>query len=536
MGHSSTIELARERLRSARAFTAVGYCRRSTDRQEQSIPDQRKALENYAEKHNLKLLRFYIDDAISGTSTVGRKSFKQLIEDAKRSDCEFGLVLVYDVKRFGRIDNDEAGHYRYILKTHGVDVRYCSENFTGDRTDDLLRPVKQWQAREESKDLSKVTIRGLLSKAGLNGAVSEFSGRRVASGSGWWMGGTPPYGYDLRYESSAGEFLFYLRYMRDGTKQMFDKKWKIIRTLARRESVAVSRKDRCKLVPSARDRVKVIQRIFNLYVGGRGDKSIVDLLNREGVPTPRGPEWAESYGGHWTITSVRSILLNPAYGGDLVWNRRTDARFHKIVQGEAVARKDVYGRHTEWNKEEDWIVIPDAHEPLVNRRVWAQARQIRRGKHESIQQRGVNQRTGQVVDPLEQAHNALHWTGPRARFLLSGLVVCSRCGSRYEGRIDYGRRPKSEREERTRRYIYGCGGYIRHGRSHCTLGPVRQDLLEEAIIKALLEFYRQYRGRSGRAKIADAINSQIGATYQQIKRSAKPWPRNSSTTKGPCAT
>jgi len=31
-------------------------------------------------------------------------------------------------------------------------------------TDDLLRPVKQWQARQELKDLSKVAIRGLLSK------------------------------------------------------------------------------------------------------------------------------------------------------------------------------------------------------------------------------------------------------------------------------------------------------------------------------------------------------------------------------------
>jgi hypothetical protein len=62
-----------------------------------------------------------------------------------------------------------------------VEVRYVSENFNGDATDDLLRPVKQWQARQESKDLSKVTIRGLLSK----------------SDTGCWMGGVPPHGYDL---------------------------------------------------------------------------------------------------------------------------------------------------------------------------------------------------------------------------------------------------------------------------------------------------------------------------------------------------
>ena len=51
---------------------AVGYLRRSTDRQEQSIPDQRKAIERYAAEHDLELARYFVDDAISGTSAVRR--------------------------------------------------------------------------------------------------------------------------------------------------------------------------------------------------------------------------------------------------------------------------------------------------------------------------------------------------------------------------------------------------------------------------------------------------------------------------------
>ena len=74
------------------------------------------------------------------------------------------MLLLAVKNSLGRVDNDEAGYYRHLLRMHGVDVRYVSENFNGDATDDLLRPVKQWQARQESKDLSKVTIRGLLSK------------------------------------------------------------------------------------------------------------------------------------------------------------------------------------------------------------------------------------------------------------------------------------------------------------------------------------------------------------------------------------
>ncbi len=195
--------------------------RRSTDRQEQSIEDQKNAISAYVAENGLRFLRFYIDDAISGTSTLGRRAFQQMFKDAESSPRPFDIIAVYDIKRFGRLDNDEAGYYRYLLRTHGIEVRYVSENFNGDTTDDLLRPVKQWQARQESKDLSKVTIRGLLSK----------------SGSGFWMGGTPPYGYDLRYENADSKFLLILRYMPDGSKKVLNKQGKVIRTLARGESL-----------------------------------------------------------------------------------------------------------------------------------------------------------------------------------------------------------------------------------------------------------------------------------------------------------
>ncbi len=62
----------------------------------------------YASKHDIRL---YIDDAISGTSTVGWQGFEKMIQDAQKFPRPFDLIIVYDVKRFGRIDNDVAGYY-----------------------------------------------------------------------------------------------------------------------------------------------------------------------------------------------------------------------------------------------------------------------------------------------------------------------------------------------------------------------------------------------------------------------------------------
>lgn len=306
---------------------AVGYVRRSTDRQEQSIPDQKKAIEIYAAEHKFRLVKFYVDDAISGTSTLGRQAFQQMIQDAQKTGRSFDKIIVYDIKHFGRIDNDEAGYYRHILRTNGVEVLYVSENFNGDTTDDLLRPVKQWQARQESKDLSKVTIRGLLSKVE----------------GGQWMGGTPPYGYDLRYENAEGKFLFILRFMPDGSKQLLDENGNLIRILARGESLNIYKCDQAKLTFSDSERVKIVKRIFQMYAEqGKGYKSLADTLNQQGISTPHGPQWSHIYSGKWTDTTIRAILVNPIYSGDMVWNRRTNARLHRISKGRAVDREKVY--------------------------------------------------------------------------------------------------------------------------------------------------------------------------------------------------
>ena len=355
---------------------AVAYLRRSTDRQERSLEDQLAAIREYAREHGLNVIRVYSDDAISGVRSDTRRAFQALIRDAQSRRCDFRTVLVYDLKRFGRVDNDEAGHYRWLLRRAGVQVVYIAEAFGGGALDDLIRPVKQWQAREEARDLSKVTIRGLLSRIKRDHAL------------GFWLGGYPPYGYDLRYEAADGRLRCVVRYLRDGSKQLLAEDGIVTATLRRREAHVVSKEDRCRLVLSAPDRVDAIRGVFQLYIStGLGCWEIASDLNRRGVPTARGPEWSSRCQGVWQGVTVENILRNPAYAGDLVWNRRTLAKFYRIEPHGAVERHDVDLRRTSRNDVNLWLCAPGTHPPIVDRETWdlaqgrwVSARQSRRIK------------------------------------------------------------------------------------------------------------------------------------------------------------
>ena len=101
---------------SVEAVTAL-YCRLSRDDELQgdsnSIINQKKILQKYALEHGYTNFRFYIDDAISGT-TFNRPGFQEMI-----ADVEAGIVkrvIIKDMSRFGR-DYLQVGMYTETLWT-----------------------------------------------------------------------------------------------------------------------------------------------------------------------------------------------------------------------------------------------------------------------------------------------------------------------------------------------------------------------------------------------------------------------------------
>jgi hypothetical protein len=188
----------------------------------------------------------------------------------------------------------------------------------------------------------------------------------------------------------------------------------------------------------------------------------------------------------------------------MVWNRRTDGRFHKISGGRAVERSDVYGARLVPNPKEDWIIIGATHPGLVSHRLFEQARRVRESRATSQKQRGRNPR---LVGG---------WRGQRARYLLTGLVECGRCGGRYEGCVRRKGKPRKD-GSLVKTHYYGCGSYIRQGRSACVFGPIKQQLLEEAVVGAVVEFYgERYGGERGRQRLRDAIRKGVGSESVEI--------------------
>jgi site-specific DNA recombinase len=460
---------------SAALKPAVGYLRRSTNRQEQSIGDQKAALDRHAQDHGYSILRFYTDDAISGTSTDARKAFQKLLQDAQADTCDFRAVLVYDIKRFGRVDNDEAGHYRYLLRRHRIDIVYVSEGFQGDDTDDLLRPVKQWQARQESRDLSKVSIRGLLS-------LSE---------GGWWMGGLAPYGFDLLYHDGTGRPYQRVRFMPNGEKQVYSVEGALLRTLPPRERLSTAKSDRAKLVPSAPERVRTVQRIFDMYADlGMGLRAIAARLNEEKIPSPGCANPNANRGFTWCLSSVRGILQNQTYVGDLVWNRRAQGKFHKIANGQAQKRETLH-RQVEKNGKQDWIVVHDAHEALVPRDLF---------------QRAHGRRSEEKTD----RQNFRRGRGKASPFLLTSLLVCKHCGFKLQG---YTHRNGYRRADGTEgaSYDYVCGGYRTKGKSVCKRYRLRRDPFETLILDRVEKRLRKHLARGGEGILRKFIAEEIVA-------------------------
>jgi len=125
-------------------FRAVQYVPMSTDSRADKI-------KKYAEAHGMEIVRTYSDGGKSCPSIGGRAALKKLIADVEAGNADFTVILVYDVSRWGRLqDTDESAYYEDICRRSGIQVVYCAEQVEHDAPpiSTIIKNVKRAMAAE----------------------------------------------------------------------------------------------------------------------------------------------------------------------------------------------------------------------------------------------------------------------------------------------------------------------------------------------------------------------------------------------------
>ena len=161
----------------------------------------------------------------------------------------------------------------------------------------------------------------------------------------------------------------------------------------------------------------VVERIFAEYLGGRGLFAIAEGLTYDRIPSPSAHDPARNRhrdGRAWAKSAVKAILQNPRYTGRQVWNRQR--RDEVLIDVEDVAE----GHQTKmrWNDPSAWVWSSDVtHEPLVTAEEFA-----------AVQE----QMAASAHRPTARKVRA-----SRRPFVLSGLVYCDFCGRRMQGNASH---------------------------------------------------------------------------------------------------
>ncbi|MDR6412326.1 UNVERIFIED_ORG: DNA invertase Pin-like site-specific DNA recombinase [Burkholderia sp. 1595] len=296
---------------------AAQYIRMSTDHQEYSPVFQRQAIADYAVAHHIRIVRDYEDAGISGLTLRERPALIQLLLDVDSPQRKFTTVLVYDVSRWGRFqDVDEAAFYEYACRRAGVNVIYVAEPFENDGSPatSVLKALKRAMAAEFSREMSR----------------KVFLGHCLNVQRGFHTGGPPAYG--LR-------------------RVLLDADRHTRRALERYEYKSVQT-DRVIIAPAPGGEAALVRKIYEWYATQAVTAAaIARRLNDFGI--------SNGFGRPWQARNILNILRNEAYIGTNVYSRTSS----KLT--------------SPWARvpEQDWIRVPGAFEPVVDKRIFTAVQQ-----------------------------------------------------------------------------------------------------------------------------------------------------------------
>ena len=237
------------------------------------------------------------------------------------------------------------------------------------------------------------------------------------------------------------------------------------------------------------DQALLVQELF-AWVGVEGFslEEVSRRLSQKGVLTPTGRQ-------RWDRATIRGILINPAYAGTAKFGKtrlfpRKTAR--RAKRGDPpTPRRDKVARPTQ-AAEQETIAVP----ALVSRELFAA-----------------------VADKLKDNRRRYREQKKGAEFLLSGLLICGRCGSAY-----CGRRHRIGKAQ----YVYyrciGTDSYRHGGVKACTNASVNGRLEEVvwldlcSLLQAPERLQREFERRLEQPTPDHLVLTRLHDALKQTKR------------------
>ena len=372
------------------------YCRLSQDDaldgESNSITNQKTLLSKYAAEHGFRNIQFFVDDGYSGTS-FQRPGFQEMMKYVE--DYSVSTLIVKDLSRLGREYSYMGRLQDFIFPAY--DVRFIAINHDVDsaKGENDFAVFKNVFNDYYAKDTSK-KIRAVVKMRG-------ESGEHLAS--------NPPYGY-----------------IKDPQDK---KKWIVDEEAAR-----------------------VVRRIFNLCIAGKGPMQIAKILTADKVLTvtayhARQKGWAMPDNLYqWCAKSVAGILERREYTGCTV-NFKTytkSLKFKKRME----------------NPVENQKIFEDTQPAIIEKVQWERVQELRKNKRRPTK------------------------TGRTSMF--SGLLYCADCGAKL-----YFCTCNTYKDDSQNHFV--CSNY-KSNTGSCKIHYIREQVLYRIVLETIqrtLIYVRMFR-------------------------------------------
>ena len=335
----------------------------------------------------------YVDSAVSGTS-FNRPSFNRMMDDVR--DGKISCIIVKDMSRFGR-DYIEAGNYIETIFPF-LGVRFISIN-------DHFDTEAEFNQNKSLEIALKNLVNDMYAKdISKRVAVS----RRLDMERGKFTGSNAPYGYKVDSTDPLRKYL------------VDEEAAAVVRQIFELAAEGVT----------LREIAKALQN-YRLALPG-------EYLKTGKLYVDEGQEAKAWYAG-----TISNILRNQAYIGNMVQGKRRT----RLSENEA--------RH--FTEEEDWILVENTHEPIVDKELFDKVRKVLGQKVEESSFASERGKNLSIKDDI-----------------FAGILFCGNC----KRRLPQLSRIKEKDGRLERQYFYACRYNYDFGGEKCGCTILEQELVK----------------------------------------------------------